>query len=590
LSGAARTLPEEYGDPFGATADPSRYVPREATERALVELERALLDQESPALLVGLPGIGKTLLLRLLRRRLEARLEVIHLPYAALPPAALANWALNEMKVPSSWDPVGALAIRARNAHLEGRGGIVLLIDDAEVLPEETARALMDMVRDAEGGLRFVAAVDEGAADRLDGWLGDVAWVRLVAPMNADETTQYVHARLQASDLPERAFAAFGPDVLADLYVRSGGIPGRVGAEASALLLRVLRPSTATAVAPSGQVPLDAPDGVLESLVPGATPPPDAEPAAQGSSPLVTPPQPSATPPPAPEPDPDAALPSVPAPEPEASPTCDSDASPEPGASLPRDPETSPAPEEPRPPVPEPEAPRPVVPEPEAAPLSRSEGAVPAEADDPDAALERAAGRLALTHSGVASPDVSPSLERAAGRLALARETVPDARALPQPAVSASGRWPLSRKLAVAAGVRIRGRGGFELEGAFRSGGPLAHDVRRQARAGVRRTTAAARAHSRAGQRHPLGAGLRGWGRSRCDAAGRLTARARAAPVRGRVSRRDAGRTRRGDQREQSLGGIPVSERSGDRPHGLPLPARTGGLERAIPRAMRAGG
>ena len=121
-------LPDDCEDPFGTAADPARYVPREATERALLELERIVLDGESSAVLVGVPGIGKTLLLRLLRRRLESHLETIHLPYAALPASALAHWALDEVDAVSSWDPLGALATRARHALLEGRGGLVLLI------------------------------------------------------------------------------------------------------------------------------------------------------------------------------------------------------------------------------------------------------------------------------------------------------------------------------------------------------------------------------------------------------------------------------------------------------------------------------
>ena len=269
MSGAARSLPDDFEDPFGTTADPAKYVPREATERALEELERAVLDQESPSLLVGLPGIGKTLLLRLLKRRLESRLTVIHLPYAALPPAALANWALSAMNAQSSWDPVGALATRAQHLHQETRGAVLLLIDDAEVLPEETARALMGMTRDAKGGLRFVAAVEEGSVERLAGWLGNLPWVRLLTPMTPAETFQYVHTRLHGSRLPHRAIEAFDPDTLAALHERAGGIPGRVCAEASAIVLRALLPKTAPGVPPPAgpaASPASQADQLMESL------------------------------------------------------------------------------------------------------------------------------------------------------------------------------------------------------------------------------------------------------------------------------------------------------------------------------------
>lgn len=283
MSRAARTLPHEFDDPFGTTADPSRYVRREASERALAELEQAVVDRESAALLVGVPGIGKTLVLRLLKRRLESRLTVIHLPYAALPPAALANWALSAMNAQSSWDPVGALATRAHHLYLESLGGVVLLIDDAEAMPEETVHALAQMVRDAKGGLRFVAAVDEESAGRLGAWLGNLVWVRMLTPMTPAETFQYVHTRLQGSGLPSRAIEAFDPDTLAALHERSGGIPGRVGAEASTIVLRALLPRTAARGPAPGEtvsVPASEADRLMESLFADsveASPPPPRE-------------------------------------------------------------------------------------------------------------------------------------------------------------------------------------------------------------------------------------------------------------------------------------------------------------------------
>src|SRR5262245_52473240 len=50
-------------DPFSDAPDPARYVPREATERALERLLECAVQPDRPAALMAPPGHGKTLLL-----------------------------------------------------------------------------------------------------------------------------------------------------------------------------------------------------------------------------------------------------------------------------------------------------------------------------------------------------------------------------------------------------------------------------------------------------------------------------------------------------------------------------------------------
>ena len=64
-------------DPFAMLTDPDAYLPRPASEQALDELERAVLLHESPVALFGPPGIGKTLLLRVLARRLQGSFRAV---------------------------------------------------------------------------------------------------------------------------------------------------------------------------------------------------------------------------------------------------------------------------------------------------------------------------------------------------------------------------------------------------------------------------------------------------------------------------------------------------------------------------------
>jgi type II secretory pathway predicted ATPase ExeA len=224
-----------FDDPFGTSADPARYVARPSTEGVLLDLVTALRDEERPRLLVGEAGMGKTLVLRLLAQRLAPRIRSVYLPYPALPLAALCAWALEELGAASSYDPPEALATLARRARADG-GGIVLLVDEAQALPEETARGLAELAAEYEGALRFAAALPPSASEALFEAFARVEQLGLLAPMTESETARYVQLHLHGAPLPAAVREAFTPAVLAAIHARTGGVPSRVNAEASALL------------------------------------------------------------------------------------------------------------------------------------------------------------------------------------------------------------------------------------------------------------------------------------------------------------------------------------------------------------------
>lgn len=260
-----------FEDPFGPSADPARYVPREATERALDALITRVVAERRCALLAGVPGIGKTLVLRILRRRLPPELRVVHLRYAALPPAPLCAWALAELGLAGGADPVASLVALARDP--QGKhDGLVLLVDDAELLPEETARVLLDACQQTDWALRFVAAGDRDALAGLAQLLAADAPVLLTEPMSEAQTRDYVAAHLEAAGLGEAAAGVFTDSALTELHGRTGGVPARVNAEAS----RMLRQSFASGAA--------SPARVEEAPAPAAPPPspPPARPAQAG--------------------------------------------------------------------------------------------------------------------------------------------------------------------------------------------------------------------------------------------------------------------------------------------------------------------
>jgi len=276
--------------PFGETADPDLYVPRPASDAALEALLAAARGPgQGPAVLVGPPGLGKTLLLRRAGRRLGAAWKSVYLPYAALeleefarlalgllgeaepgaeggesaplgeaaaPEASAALPALAEPEeapvaedVPEprsaaaaeapgrASDPVEALRARAREAAGRG-GGIALLVDEAGSLPPGTARALGELVWRCGGSLVLVlAATDDARASRALAALGgDARAVRLAQPMTAEETAVYVAERLARTDAPGTTRERLDPATVERLHRLSGGVPRRLHDLAAQLL------------------------------------------------------------------------------------------------------------------------------------------------------------------------------------------------------------------------------------------------------------------------------------------------------------------------------------------------------------------
>jgi hypothetical protein len=86
-------------DPFQAAPDPALYVPRRASERAVAEFERGLFQTlEAVVVLVGPPGIGKSVVLAEVARRLDGRCTCVTVEFANLPLPELCKWVLRELE------------------------------------------------------------------------------------------------------------------------------------------------------------------------------------------------------------------------------------------------------------------------------------------------------------------------------------------------------------------------------------------------------------------------------------------------------------------------------------------------------------
>ena len=225
--------------PFGETANPAEYIPRDATETAIREMERAVRSGRLSALTAP-PGLGKSLLLHLLARRLTSEFESLFLPYAALTLEELCAWTLGLLSDTGVGDPRTRLLRRVRRSAEEGRV-LVLLIDDGCSMPLETARGLGELVRESGNRLRVVlATTDDAVSSRVIAALHpEIVEVRFTEAMSARETRLYVRTRLEQAGITDERRERFHEGAIGWIHRLSGGIPRRVHELGGSLLEEV---------------------------------------------------------------------------------------------------------------------------------------------------------------------------------------------------------------------------------------------------------------------------------------------------------------------------------------------------------------
>jgi type II secretory pathway predicted ATPase ExeA len=212
-------------DPFGPSANPGAYVACEASERARAALERTL-DEGRVAAIVGPPGHGKTLLLRLLGGREEERARVAYVPFCTLDEDDLYAFVLNALGAPpAEGEPRAAVLDLAGS--LAARGGIVIIVDDAGAMSDACAASLAALYREGQGsvriGLAAVAAPDAARVCRAFGDAIDV--VHLSEGMSEGEARRYVETRLAYGGARPELVAAFDEETIGSLHRASHGIP-----------------------------------------------------------------------------------------------------------------------------------------------------------------------------------------------------------------------------------------------------------------------------------------------------------------------------------------------------------------------------
>lgn len=209
-----------------------RYFPAGSTEAARQRIAQAVLRGEGTTLLIGAPGVGKSMLLEVLANDLTQRIGVVRLASSQLcTRRALLQAILHGLGGPYKNREEGELRLSLADLLSDSGQPVALLIDEAQTLPVrllEELRQLTNLTVDGTPMLRLVLAgtnaLDEAfTVPDLDSFNQRLAARCYLEPLRREETSQYVRAHLAAAGGdPDQVIAA---DAYEAIALASDGLP-----------------------------------------------------------------------------------------------------------------------------------------------------------------------------------------------------------------------------------------------------------------------------------------------------------------------------------------------------------------------------
>lgn len=221
---------------FPAHPRADRYFAAASSESARRRILQCLVRGDGPALLLGAPGVGKTMLLEVLSGDLAQQgLCVVRLASTQLcTRRALLQAILHGLGAPYRDREEGELRLALTDLLSDTTAtgeGVALLVDEAQTLPVrllEELRVLANVAVEGAPRLRLMLAathaLDEAfTAPELDAFSQRIAARCYLDPLNREETARYVRAHVAvAGGDPDRLLAH---DVYETITRASDGLP-----------------------------------------------------------------------------------------------------------------------------------------------------------------------------------------------------------------------------------------------------------------------------------------------------------------------------------------------------------------------------
>jgi len=227
--------------PFTLTPNTQFYFGLPSHNEAISVLQTALHSGEGFIKVTGEVGTGKTLICRKLLNEMDKGFVTAYLPNPYLSPKELRHAVASELQVElaeNSDQQEFTQAIQKRLVDIRKQGqGVVLIIDEAQALPDESIEALRLMTNLETESAKLMQVVlfgqpelnDKIAKPELRQLRQRITFSYHLAQMNSDHIFQYVNHRMQVAGyaLNETSAKAplFSKRICRTLLKTSGGTP-----------------------------------------------------------------------------------------------------------------------------------------------------------------------------------------------------------------------------------------------------------------------------------------------------------------------------------------------------------------------------
>jgi type II secretory pathway predicted ATPase ExeA len=220
---------------FASHPQVANYFPSTAIENARQRIKRAIDRGDGPALVVGSPGMGKSLLLQVIAAQYQAKFDVVLLACARIcTRRALLQSILFELGLPYQQRDEGQLRLSLLDHLLDTERcpcGLVLLVDEAQSLSVtllDELRVLTNLLQGGAPRVRLIvagcSALEESFAHpELESLSQRLSARCYLTPLGRDETSEFVRAQISAAGAsPEKTFAS---DAEAAVFDATDGVP-----------------------------------------------------------------------------------------------------------------------------------------------------------------------------------------------------------------------------------------------------------------------------------------------------------------------------------------------------------------------------
>ena len=225
-------------NPFDLTPDPNFFVPTRRHNEALAALYYGVRWGKDLVVVTGEVGTGKTLLLRCLLRLLKGSQDIAYayIFNGRLSPTEFLQYILSDFGLPASGRSKSQLLLDLRQFVLSRRSrGLttVLIIDEAHHLSENILEEirLLSHLETVDDKLLQIILVGQPELDEKLDKLGlrqleqRIALRSRLAPLDAEDTREYVRRRLQFAGADQRSDAIFPAVTMEGVYRHSKGLP-----------------------------------------------------------------------------------------------------------------------------------------------------------------------------------------------------------------------------------------------------------------------------------------------------------------------------------------------------------------------------